>query len=645
MANKKRIMTVQDLVKFCETNQLYSFNSQESGSQIFVRSEGQFEEEFKEEDGLLYLRVKVFHDGLNRNGSYITKANMKKSLPSFKYKPILAHIHQLDDGEWDFHAHDMVIGEDGETEYIEKQVGNFTTETPKIEYDEERDRNYAIAYAVISTQYTKAAEIIKRKKGTKVSCELVIDSFSYNSKEKYLELIDFSLTGCCLLGAEKNGHQIGEGMEGARADLVEFSHQTINEKVDDTKELIKVLNALNTTLAKFQEKGGNSKVKFKELLEKYGKTEADVQFEVECLTDEELENKFEEAFGEENSVEDEVSEGEIAEGEFTEGEFTEDETNEDDFACGTKKKKTKCDEEEHEEEQAEETFEGEESGEGSTEGVADEGETSEGEITEGSTDEGSIDEEEHEEEQSSEDEVTEVTEVTETEVTENPTEDEARFNLKATVTLGKNTMEFATSLNEKIYALTELVNITYSESDNAYYSVEVFDKEVVMVDYWSGRAYRQEYKVRSNSYTLVGDRVSVHARYVTDDEDKALDELRGKFSALEAKLQEYELADEKEKVKAALMSDDYVLIFNSAEYKELTDSIETMSKEDLDGALDKADKIMLAYIKNKKFALNDNHENQTEKKKVNKVTVFSQNENKVEDNPYKTIFELVNKIN
>ena len=48
--------------------------------------------------------------------------------------------------------------------------------------------------------------------------------------------------------------------------------------------------------------------KFEELLEKYNKTENDIEFEVEGLSDEEMERKFEDVFGVQNTEEEPTAE-------------------------------------------------------------------------------------------------------------------------------------------------------------------------------------------------------------------------------------------------------------------------------------------------------------------------------------------------
>ena len=60
--------------------------------------------------------------------------------------------------------------------------------------------------------------------------------------------------------------------------------------------------------------------------------------------------------------------------------------------------------------------------------------------------------------------------------------------------------KFAVSLQEKIYAIQDLVNATYAEADNTYYGVSVYEDYVVMCDYWSGRYYKQSYTSDHKSY-------------------------------------------------------------------------------------------------------------------------------------------------
>ena len=296
-----KILTLDNLYQFfVEKNKSVNFSSKENGSPIVVSMPANFEISENDMPGMLKLKLKVCHIDTNRNGSHISKENMEKAMPTLKYRPILAYIHQLDDGTYDFYAHNMEIVEDENGEekinYIEKQVGCFTTDDPYLEYDKDNDKTYVNAYAVIPEEYTEAANIIRRKNGTKVSCELVIDELSYNAKEKYLDLTSFYFGGCTLLGCDENGNEIGEGMLGSRADIADFCHK--KPVFDYQEKLVEMLDRLNNTLSNFNKNNTEEGVReemshFDELLEKYGFTVEELDFDYENMSDEELDSAFE----------------------------------------------------------------------------------------------------------------------------------------------------------------------------------------------------------------------------------------------------------------------------------------------------------------------------------------------------------------
>jgi hypothetical protein len=303
MANK-RMMTLDDLYKFfVAQNKSFNFNSKESGEPIVVTTNGFFESKEVDMPGMLGLKLKVCHTELNRNGSFISKENMENAMPTLKYRPILAYIHELPDGTKDFYSHNVEFVEDknGEAQvvYIERQVGSFTSDDPWLEYDKDMDKTYVMAYAVIPEEYTEAADIIRRKNGTKVSCELVINELSYNAKEKYLDLTDFYFGGTTLLGCDEEGNEIGEGMLGSRADIKDFCHKEPNFTYQD--KLIETLEKLNVTLSSFNksnsEEGGNEEMD---------------NFENEVV-EEVVETEVEEVVVENNEVEETVVENNEAE--------------------------------------------------------------------------------------------------------------------------------------------------------------------------------------------------------------------------------------------------------------------------------------------------------------------------------------------
>lgn len=285
---KRKILTIEDLLCFCQTQNFSTFDSKETGYKLAVQIPTSFEldnDENNDHRGMMKLKFRILHEGLNRNGSYVSKKAAQKAANTISDRPIMATIHQLDDGTWDFHSHDMEISEDDEgnatIDYIEKQVGSFSSEKSFWEYDNELDKNYLCAYGYIAEEYTKAADIIRAKGWTKNSCELCIEKMTYNAKEKYLDLEEFYIAASTLLGSDNDGTPIGEGMLGSRADIVDFS---VDKNSIFSENTLKIMQGLKETLDNYiaamsavnSKKGGHKDMVFDENVEVTGTSEEEV---------------------------------------------------------------------------------------------------------------------------------------------------------------------------------------------------------------------------------------------------------------------------------------------------------------------------------------------------------------------------------
>lgn len=306
---KKKLFTLDDLYEFfVKQNKDYSFDSKQSDYVISVQVPAIFTITNESNQGLLPVHMRVCHTKLNRNGSYISDENMQKALTTLYNKPILGHIIENEDGVADFHAHDVEFDDDGNIFYIERPVGIFPEScSPQLVYDKDMDKTYVEADGFIYEEYgNQAADIMSRDGSKKMSCELAVEGLSYNAKEKYLELIDFYFNGATILGSDpETGEEIGEGMLGSNISLKDFSlnqgtgtnssdpQQNYSAALAELKNAVTVLNEINKTL-----KGGEKLTKFEELLKQYNVANEDVTFEYEGLSDEELEAKFAETFGE-----------------------------------------------------------------------------------------------------------------------------------------------------------------------------------------------------------------------------------------------------------------------------------------------------------------------------------------------------------
>jgi hypothetical protein len=304
----RKFYTLDDLYNFCKENRFESFSADKQGAPLVIQSFGTFEADSTNSDGLMSVKLKSCHTGKNANKSGITDDNMNKYKYTFKGRPILGAIYKTDTGEYEFRAHDMKIIDDGEDiEYIEQPIGVISqTEEPYLEYDEEEDKNYLMVSGTIFSDYSKAADILERRRTCKCSVEIAVEELSYNCDEDYLSIDKFRFSGVTILGYEQDGvTEIQEGMKGSKITIDDFSvkkNSMFSAECQD--KLIETLEKLNTTLESFNnkqnsEKGGEKVMnKFEELLAKYGKTADEVAFEYENLSDEELEVAFKEAFEE-----------------------------------------------------------------------------------------------------------------------------------------------------------------------------------------------------------------------------------------------------------------------------------------------------------------------------------------------------------
>ena len=566
MKNKK-LFTLDDLYSFfLKQNQNVKFTSKESNSEIVVQVLGSLSfDKDNSQYGLAPVHLQACHTGRNRNGSSISSKVMKNAFPTFKNKPILAYIHEIEneDGEKEevFGWHAMHEDEDGNYIYDEQIVGVIPdSATPTLKYDDDKGKYYVNVDGYLFEEYSHAKQILQKTITSAVSIEINVTELSFDAKEKVLNIEDFYLSGITILGKDEEGNKVEEGMEGSNIKLTDFSKEN-NSMFNMNNDLLEAVTKLNNVLATFNiqslEKGGEGQMnKFEELLAKYGKTADDIDFDYESLSDEELETKFEELFGENNDGDNETP-------------------------------PTKDDSENFEDNQENE---------------------SEDNNQEDDNQEDNSDDNQEENDNKN-------------------TEDTQGYSIEYSV----NNMNFKTSLNDIQYALTTLVNDTYSESDGTYYSCIVYDDCVVMVDYWTGTAYRQSYKVRKGVYSLTGDRVAVRAVYLTADEEAEVDKMKTNYSLYEKELNEYHNAEAKVEKQTIITKPEFSLLAgNSEDYDNLVNEINDDKLHlnyTIEDVQQKCDAYLLAYVKAGN-QINFENKNTTETTKTNMFRLPTQNTKK-----------------
>lgn len=323
---KKRLRYIEDLYDFYSNKYKRStkFSAEKTGEPLVVQVHGRinFDESDKNKDGLLPVHLQSCHTDLNVNGSNIESSVMEAALPSFSNRPILGYIHKVTtdenpEGQWEFYSHNMHEDENGDVVYDEYPIGIIPEScNAQLVYDEEKKKTYCEVDGYIFEEYSKAAEILQREEECSVSVELSIRELSYDAKQKFLNIEDFWFSGVTILGKTPQGNDVKPGMTGSNIKLADFSSKN-NSLFEDYESKMVELQARienletacfnkeqNSSVRTLSKEGGNkeSMTKFEELLAKYNKTVEDVTFDYSELSDEELEAKFVEVFGEDNNT-------------------------------------------------------------------------------------------------------------------------------------------------------------------------------------------------------------------------------------------------------------------------------------------------------------------------------------------------------
>nr|DAT80972.1 MAG TPA: hypothetical protein [Caudoviricetes sp.]DAX89731.1 MAG TPA: hypothetical protein [Caudoviricetes sp.] len=612
----KTLLTIDDLVKFCEEQKFAKFSSNETGYKLAVKVPTTFESEDSVDEnhrGMKKVKIKIFHTGVNRNKSRVSKESAERAMKTIPDRPVLAAIHQLDDGSWDFEGHEMKTvrneetGED-ETVYIESQVGSFSSEPAFWEHDDKLDKDFVCAYAYIAEDYTRTTSILEEKNGTKNSCELVIEELSYDAKEKVLDLDDFYLNASTFLGSRDDGTEIGEGMEGSRADIVDFSEAHNSVLIDLQTRLSNVESKLEKVCfnnnTQINQKGGNDLVKFEELLKKYNVTADDITFDYEGLSDEELEQKFAETFDDDGGAASDDGAGDAG------------------------------------------TTDGNSDPEPTSDENADEGNGESDHVEEPVNEEGAGEtQEENPVSEESEDEPV----ATSDDSKENPVEEEAcgadnKKKRKYSITTGEKSANFEVSLDEKIWALSDLVNAQYGESDNCWYSVKVYENYLIMYDYWTCIAYKQTYSQDGDNFSLTGDRVEVYATYLTKEELDEVEAMRSNYASLVEYKENAEFAKLHTQREEILNAEKYNDLRDTDEFKALVENMDQYSLVDLE----KEAKVIFADFITSNAGTFSAHTSETKsKKKFNGGMTFGVGSEKPEadneNSPYGDYFKSLKK--
>lgn len=576
----KRIMTVDELYAFCLKNKFSKFDSKDFGTELVVEMPANFaksdDNTDKMTEGLTPFISRAFHDHINLNKSEIKEQDFKDNLPSSNLRPILAHIVKDEKtGELDFGSHDSHVEKVTE---IDEDGKEFTVE--KVVYDEQPIG--VIDGSKTSIEYDEEAKVNRA----------ILHGYLYN--EYCQDAIDIL----------------------NRRGTVDCSVELVIRQMSmDGKTKSLVLNdfyVAGLTLLSAKTKPGMAGSNFK--IEDFSLESKTFDFEKQLIEMQAKLNELEARFNINNSMKGGKATVEIKDNknfeEVTETEkVTETEATTDEVTVS--------------EEESEKTVD----------------KTSE----ENSVEEKEADEVTTEEVEESADEDTEVKEDnacggggsgSKKKKKNSSEESPTSTTVECSYTVNGEPKKFAVSLQEKIYAIQDLVNVTYAEADNTYYGVSVYEDYVVMCDYWSGRYFKQSYTSENDNYSLVGDRIEVFAEFVTAEEQSKLDDMRSNYSSIVEELNTYKSAEVYADKMTVFDDDAYADYLETDEFKALMsdESVNQYSKEEL---AEKADATLGKLVKkNRTFSYSENNE-----KKSNKVNFNLKPDVQKKSKAYGTLFK------
>lgn len=556
-----------------------------------------------ESDKFLKIRCRVCHDEESPNKTYFTKATMEKAnKESLEYIPILAHVYVDESGKPVIGSHDMHIEEDklneGETRviYDEQPIGMVPSLADNnCTIEEYNGLNYTFVDAYIWRDYSNYAEqLVEDAENTKMSMEIDFsdDALSYDAVNERYNISSYRYRGITLLN-----ESFGTGMKDALVTTTNFS---INDDIKSKMiilmdELQKCLREYDTTNS--DKKGVESNMNLDELLEKYELTLDELDFSVDNLSGEELENalsdfackkkkkcELEDHF---NSLLEEygVTSEEI---DFDYSDMTIEELDakfEEVFAC---KKKKKCELDEHFNSLLEQY------------GVT------------------------------ADDVDFDYADMTIEELDAKFEEVFAGCKKKKKCELEYLECFFRISHDDTRFALQNLLNAMCDES-HFYYIESVYDKYFYYADYFSGDAYKQTYKIRKDTVSFDGDPEPVYREFVTQAERDELETMRKNYAELVAFKENAEAAELKAQKDAIFARAEYSVIADDEAFKALVSDAENFSVDEVEA---KAKAIFADYvIKTGTFSANDDGV------KKPKVLGFNFNKKETKSGPYGNLFK------
>lgn len=236
-------------------------------------------------------KLRIAYTGRNRNNTFISKESFERAIPTMFNCPVVANYMREDD-EIGSHDSEFVKDKNGEVVLVNKtEPVGLVPESAEWYWENIEDNGEIHQYLCTDILLWKRQEAyskIKENGITKQSMEIEVTDGEM--LDDYYNIKDFCFTAFCLLGTAEPCFE--------SAALFTFSEddERFEEFREQYTEMLKEFKLAFASADDVMKKEGKENLKLKELLEKYSVKESDLDFEVENLSDEELEAKFAEKF-------------------------------------------------------------------------------------------------------------------------------------------------------------------------------------------------------------------------------------------------------------------------------------------------------------------------------------------------------------
>lgn len=246
------------------------------------------------------VTIDVMHTGDNLNGSTFSKEVVERALDSIKNTPILGYIEQNKNGDLDFkgHEHELQVDEDGIKYVYAGSAYGVIPESCNARWVTRDDgtgteREYLRVDGLLWTKFDDSCDIFTRD-GVKAQSMELTDMDGRVDKRGYYIVSKFAFDGCCVLST--TDPHIKPAMTGSEV-VANFSAGTIAGQIKDMlAEYTALQGSQSSKEAEIDNfaKGEDVLEKKNEILASYGIDASKLDFSLEDITIEELEEKCKE---------------------------------------------------------------------------------------------------------------------------------------------------------------------------------------------------------------------------------------------------------------------------------------------------------------------------------------------------------------